>query len=538
MTAPAPSYPAGWDPVLAGRFLLRTAGADADRVAIVSGSRSFTYRELGLAADAYAASLHAAGLRHGDAVAIQMEPGFESVATFLACSEAGFVYVPFNADAPAPRVEAVCAAVGARCMVRAASGPRGDDDAGGWQPAATALADGTRLRVTGSSRPPDRLDHRLLESDPAYVIFTSGSTGRPKGVVMTHRAAVVAFRAIADACRAPGRVASLSPLGFDFTLFNMAAALSLGRTLVFVPRALQLHPRRLVELLRDEAVEQVHSVPSTWSILLRHCPDDVASLRELSGVVLGAEEVTPALVRALRARLPSLRVLNAYGPTESICASFHEVPNPLPDEWSTIPIGDAHPGAELLLVDPDGESVREQGVPGDLYLRAASLFSGYWDSPEETAAALVPDPLRPASGERVFRTGDVAVRTPAGLVFAGRRDHQVQVHGHRVELEEVERCLVEAPGVAAAALAHLRSGDDQTLVALVVRDDEATTAGHLRAHCRRELPDYMVPGRVFFVDEMPRGPTGKLDRAEVAAVAAERMGAPAAPDRALEASAP
>lgn len=515
-----PAYPRDWDPVLTGRFLLRVAERCSDGVAVVSHGRRYTYAELLLAAEAYRASLWEAGLRHGDAVAVQMDPGFEAVATFLACSEAGCVYVPLNADLPGARAEEVCRAVEARCTVRGPGSPAGEDDRCGWKPEARATADGTGLRVDDTSLEPGRPDRRVLEGDPAYVIFTSGSTGKPKGVVMTHRAAVAAFRGIAAACRARERLASLSPLGFDFGLLNMAAALGTGRTIVFVPGQLQLHPRRLVELLRDEAVEQVQGVPSTWSILLRHCADELASLSDLRTVVVGGEEVTPALVRALRERLPGLRVVCTYGQTESICCTFYEVPDPLPAGWSSIPLGEAYPGAELLLVDEQGDLVLEPGVRGELHLRAASLFSGYWRSPGETRAALVPDPTRPGSGELVLRTGDMAVRTADGLVFAGRRDHQVQVYGNRVELEEVERCLAGAAGVAAAGLAYVRTGEQQALVALVVRNNgDATTAADLRAHCRRRLPGYMVPGRVLFVDALPMGASGKLDRDAMTALA-------------------
>ena len=523
-TAPArprdAAYPRGWAPVLAGRFLLSAAESAPDAPAVVSGQQSFTYAHLAAAAEAYRESLHAAGLRHGDAVVVQMEPSFEAVATLAACSESGCVFVPQNADTPAERVAAVCRAVDARGFVTGPAGPPLD----GAAPRADvhAVASPRGLDVAQSSLSGGRRDRRTIESDTAYVVFTSGSTGEPKGIVMTHRATVAAFRAIAHCCRAHERLASCSPLGFDFCLLDMAAALGTGRTILFVPKRLALHPRRLVEFLRDEDVQQVHGVPSIWTMLLRHAADELATLRSLRRVVAAGEEFPIATVRRLRERLPALEVVNCYGQSESICCTFYDVPNPVPDDWSAVPIGSAYPGAELLLVGDDGELVDDDGVPGELYLRAASLFSGYWRSPAETERVLVPDPLAPDTSARVLRTGDIAVRGEEGFRFAGRRDLQVQIYGNRVELEEVERCVARADGVSAAAATVLEEGDAPAVVALVVASAGAADDTRIRAHCRRSLPDYMVPRRIGIVERIPLTASGKIDRATVKTLA-ERM---------------
>ncbi|MBV8931903.1 MAG: amino acid adenylation domain-containing protein [Kutzneria sp.] len=501
-------YPQGWPPVLVSQFLVQHATANPDRLAVIAPTGSYTYAELVSAAKSYQSVLLAAGLRHGDAVVVRMDPGFEALAVLIACSETGLVYVPSTADAPMRRVAAVCDQTNARILI---TSPGSET-----LPALplTGFASGRELKVVGEPPAPSGPDRDVLESDVAYVIFTSGSTGVPKGVVMSHRAALVAFRAIAHACDARERVASVAPLGFDFNLFDAAATLGRGRTLVYLPRSRYLHPRLLLEQLIVNRVEQLHCVPSLWSLLLRHCADRLGELTTLRRTVTGGEELPVSLVRRLRAALPDLDVLNAYGPTESICCAFYRVPNPVPAGWTAVPIGRHHPGCELMLVDGDGMPIDRPGVVGEVYLRSAALFNGYWRAPELTARALVPDPVAPWSEQRVLRIGDLAVTGPDGLTFVGRQDHQVQIYGNRVELEEVERCLGGAPGVIEAGVVHVRKGDEHLLMAGVVSDGELDSAA-LRSHCGAQLAKYMVPARFVPLAELPLTPAGKLDRSRL-----------------------
>ena len=507
-----PGYPREWEPVLVGRFLLRHARSRPDATAIISHGVSHTYAELEHSATRWRERLAALGLRHGDAVAALMEPGFESASLLIACGELGCVFVPFNADLPEARVVGICRQIDAKLLVlgpgaqlRAERAARITDR---W-----AVTQGSDAETHGGPVAGPGPHRKVLESDIAYIIFTSGSTGTPKGVVMSHRAAVVAFRAIAAACDVRGRLGSVAPLGFDLSLLDTAAALGVGATIVYVPRQVALHPRRLFDELAAQRIRQMHSVPTLWSMMLKHCGDRLGELRDLQRIVVGGEELTVATVNALRARLPALEVVNLYGQTESICCAFYPVPNPVPAGWASIPIGTAYPGAEMLLFDERGDRVTAEGAPGEIYLRAASMFQGYWRDAETTGRVLVPDPERPDSGERLLRTGDLAVLGPGGLAFAGRRDHQVQVHGNRVELEEIERCLARAHGVRVAGVTDVREGDSHLIVAFVVVDDPgAADSAGLREHCRADLPPYMVPARFVFAEALPESASGKVDR--------------------------
>lgn len=516
------SYPPGWAAVLVHHFLLDAAAADAAAVAVEDGRWAITYGELREASAGYANSLWAAGIRPGDPVALRMEPCVEAVVAICALSQLGAVYVPLNPEYPSERVAAMLAAAEPKlCIVAGAEPEPPDPDL------PLGVAAGSLLEIDGEV-PAERRGREapVLETDVAYVIFTSGTTGVPKGIMISHRAALAFWRAAVDHCRlGPGdRVATLAPLSFDFSLIDIGIALGSGATLVQVPRGLMLRPAHCAEFLHSRRVTQLDAVPSAWRLLMRHAAAELSELSGLhTGFYAGEGFPVPDLLR-LRELLPELRIVNCFGHTESMCCTFEDLPLPLPATAEAVPIGHAHPGAELLLIDEDGEEVTEPGVVGEMYLRGASLFSGYWRDAEATRRALVENPLRPGGGELVFRTSDLASRgTDGKLYYAGRKDLQVQIMGIRTEVEEIERVVDLHPAIAESAVVLTERDGLPWLVAgvVVAAGQEAPSVAELRRFCADRLPAFMLPAELRREDSLPVNLNGKVDRGALR----ERLGA-------------
>ncbi|MGW0411565.1 amino acid adenylation domain-containing protein [Streptomyces collinus] len=492
-----------------------------------------TYAELRDTVDAYARRLMSLALEPGARVLLEAEAGAQSVAVLLACSRAGLTFVPVSPETPQDRLRGLIDAARPALHVQAGAGAgtRTDLPAG----LGTARFDNGTLTVEQAPHPARPRRHTPSVTDPAYIVFTSGTTGRPKGVVMSHRSVTAFYRGmLAHRIAAPGdRVASTSPLHFDFSLLNIGLALASGAAVVPVPQRLVRWPRHFLRALADTAATHVNGVPSIWRQVLRHEPARLAALDTLRSVLFCGEEFPLPELRRLRELRPGLRIVNCYGATESMACSFEDVPDPIPADLERLSIGRAHAGAELLLVDEEGHVVDGPGIPGEMYLRSPALFTGYWDDPEATRAALVPDPLCPESGQTVLRTGDLAVRGARGeYYFLGRSDSQVQINGNRVELGEVERRLLQYPGATAATAVPLPlTGGGSRLAAFVVLSPDATPArdaggaarrpddisGALREFCARALPAYMVPVEIRLLDALPTTPNGKVDRAVLTA---------------------
>jgi len=508
--------------VLFHDYLLAHSRVRPEAPAIVGGDIEWTHGQLAARVDELARALHAYGLRHGDVLVVQSRPRPQAVAVLIAAASLGVVFVAVSPDLPAARRRVIVDEVDAATVL---VGPEpvtdADTEAAGGRPLGRLGDDGPPelpppLRPAGEPRAP-------VGTDLLYVVFTSGSSGIPKGIMMSHRAVTAFWRGFAGFGVAPGvRLGSVAPLQFDFALLDLGMALGAGGCLVQIPSVLLQQPRGLVRYLARTGVTQLNGVPSLWSELLR--ADAAGLLRDtaLSTVLYAGEAFGVSGLRALRAALPRLRLVNGFGHSESIACAYKVLPAPVPHVGGRVPFGTrAIAGLEMAVVDPAGEVLRDPYVPGELWLRGDALFDGYWRAPEATAVALGAGPAGsdPAAGPW-FHSGDLVFRDTAGEhYFHSRLDNQVKVAGNRVELEEIDARLLAHPQVVLAAA--VRVGGDRPRIVAVVRPaaggDRARLPGELRELCGRSLPRYMVPHRIEVVDDVPLNANGKVDRQAVAA---------------------
>lgn len=344
----------------------------------------------------------------------------------------------------------------------------------------------------------------------AYVAHTSGSTGRPKGVPQTH-AALAQFSCwlASEFGLGPGvRVAQWVAPDHDPALCETFATLVSGAVLCPVPESIRAHPGRLLAWLAEERIDVLQTVPSFARQLLAESTERSRVPLALKRLLLMGEAISEGLVRELQAAAPGIALANLYGPTETVAATWYQIP---PAHQGVVPIGRPIPGREVLLLD---ESDREcpPGVVGEIVIRSPYVTPGYLgDQPADPAFRAVAG-HGPGSW---YRTGDLGLRRDDGLLeFRGRRDHQVKIQGHRLELAEVEAMLLEHGTVAECAVLAGTGPDGivNKLTAYVVPRDEPCPA-QWRAQLRQRFGEVMLP--VIFravPGALPRNETGKVDR--------------------------
>ncbi|HSN97591.1 MAG TPA: amino acid adenylation domain-containing protein, partial [Candidatus Nanopelagicales bacterium] len=347
----------------------------------------------------------------------------------------------------------------------------------------------------------------------AYVMYTSGSTGRPKGVMITHRGLVNYLSWAAQAyATSEGLSAPVhSSVGFDLTVTSLFSPLLAGKAVHMLSEEAALD--RLLATLCDSADHTlVKLTPSHLEAL--HTMHGSSDARWHARVfVLGGEVLTARHAIALRARAPGARIINEYGPTETVvgCCT-HEVVAPSGE--GALPIG--RPIANTQLHVLDGHLQQSPiSVAGELYIGGDGVARGYLARPAATAASFVPDPFSGVPGARLYRSGDRARwREDGELEFLGRADDQVKVRGHRIELGEIEAALSAHPAVReAVVLAREDAPGDRRLVAYVVPERAGATAVEsLRDHLQAKLPSYMVPSAIVLLESLPLSSNGKVDR--------------------------
>ncbi|MFC5286433.1 amino acid adenylation domain-containing protein [Actinokineospora guangxiensis] len=479
------------------------AAATPDAVAVIEAGATLTYAELMGRVEPLAAALRARGVGPEIPVGVAMERGADLVTALLAVWTAGGVYVPLPPDHPADRLAAVAAdALPALVLTHEALRD--------LIPGAPVLTiDGDWDTGLALERP------ALSGANAAYVIYTSGSTGKPKGVVIPHEGIRnrVLWAVESHGLGAADRVLQKTTIGFDASVWEFAAPLVCGGTVVMAPPTAHKDPAVMVAAVAEHGVTVLQLVPS----VLRMVAEE-PKLAECTALRLlcSAGEPLPTALCATVLDAVAVEIVNTYGPTEcSIDATAW--PHTAAEQAEIAPIGAPLPNMAAYVVDADDRLV-PLGVPGELCVSGVGVARGYLGRGDLTAEKFGPNPYSATPGGRWYRTGDLVRRRADGdLEFLGRIDHQVKVRGVRVEPGEVEAALRAHPDVEAVTVtAHRTDTGDLELVAYTVsRSGVGTDA--LRDHLAELLPAPMIPAFFVALEALPLNASGKVDRAALPA---------------------
>lgn len=355
----------------------------------------------------------------------------------------------------------------------------------------------------------ERIQRERIDTDPAYIICTSGSTGVPKGVVISHRAIIDFVEEASEVMEFSDKeiFANQAPFYFDASVPDLYCTIRNGATLHIIPAEWFVFPIKALEYIKEQQVNAIFWVPSALIVAanLRAVRDvDVTCLKK----IMFCGEVMPVKQYNMwKKAVPEAKFVNYYGPSETTYASTYYVIDREFTNDEMLPIGKAAINTGVLILN-DEDKPCAPGETGELCIRGSGVALGYYNNPEKTKEAFVQNPLSPYYHDIMYRTGDLVKRNELDEIeYVGRKDFQIKHMGYRIELGEIEN--------AAMTLEHMKRVcclyDKKRQVIILLYEGQLSQE-LVKESMKSKVPEYMVPGKVVQLEEMPMNANGKIDR--------------------------
>jgi amino acid adenylation domain-containing protein len=474
-----------------------------EAIAVAYRDEQLTYQELNRRVNRLALFLQRLGVGPEVLVGLCLERSVEMVVAVLGVLKAGGAFLPLDPAYPVERLGYMLTDASVKIVLtkqelkNRLGAYRGETICLDWEWERINAENGWELQSKAGAE------------NLAYVIYTSGSTGKPKGVMVTYRG-LTNYLWWAQKIYLPenGSVVS-SSLSFDATITSLMTPLLCGGTVLLLPEQLEI----------DGLKEQVQAAAGCGLIKITPSHLEVLGQSLLAGkagssvgvFVIGGEAISPSTVRLWRQIQPGVRMVNEYGPTETVVGCVvYEIPTD--DELTgSVPIGRPIANTRIYLLDRYLRPV-PVGVTGEIYIGGAGVARGYLNRPELTAERFTANPFADEPMGRMYKTGDLGRYLADGTIeYLGRNDFQVKVRGFRIELSEIEAALVTHPEVGEAVVLAREEGEEgKRLVAYYSGEEVGAEA--LRTHLSSALPKYMIPEAFVHLESMPLTLNGKLDR--------------------------
>jgi amino acid adenylation domain-containing protein len=490
------------------------------RLALTTHNQALTYDQLNRAANRLGRAILTRSPAGDAPIALLFQHGTALITATLAALKTGRPFVQIDDKLPHARAGRLIEDAGARSIVTG----------GAHYNRACELAGDDALVVDVDRLNDDRADGNLglaiPPSDIAYIHYTSGSTGEPKGVMSDHGSELhsILVKAKALTIRPADRISLLRSHNVGATSDALLGLLN-GAALCL----LELQEEGLAGLgdwLIREKITVLTCVASVFRHVLRHGAER-ATFPGIRLVHLGGEPLFQSDVALFKRHFhDGCRLVNRLGISETKTVSYFFMGTNDRVEEAVVPVGFALEGYEIAVLDEAGKPVAANSV-GEIAVKSRYLARGYWRRPELTQAKFLADPA--GTEARLFLSGDLGYLRPDGcLVHAGRKDRQIKIRGHRVELAEVEIAMLEIVGIVQAAVVARpqRDGGARLLAYVVLRPGAAITVSQMRAALQEKLPAHMIPSAFVPLAYLPMTRSGKIDR--------RRLPAPPRPRAALE----
>lgn len=465
---------------------MQKARQHANEIAVSDATTTWTYAQLQEAALAIASVLkNDHSIEREEVVGLCMDRSVWMTAAIIGTWMAGGAYLPLDPQLPEERIKYM------------------------MEDAKVRICLGAQQVISARGAPVVNVPVKLNAASLSYVIYTSGSTGKPKGVMIEQGGMlnhlfnkIEALQIDEHSC-----MAQTAAIGFDISVWQLVCPLLAGGRVHIFPHADVLQPEKMFSSIEKEKITHWQVSPVYLGELLSFIESrkNIPSLSFLKFMIVTGEALKPNLVKRWFALCPAIPLVNAYGPTEASDDITHAILRE-PPATARIPIGRPLNNLQIEVKDAHGE-LCAAGVPGEIYVSGAGIGRGY--------IGTIHDNFIQTPTERIYRTGDWGMWSADGqLYFIGRKDDQLKINGHRIEIGEIENAIAAAPGISEAVVVASMQHEQYTLVAYIQRQPGCVAdVAELKNWLRQRLTDYMVPSVYVEVEKFPVTVNGKIDRA-------------------------
>ena len=489
------------------KFLDDIVNKYPENIAIVDGEGSFTFKDVYKLSRGIGTWLLKKGIT-GENVAVLLPKSASAILSFFGCLYAANTYVPLDYNDANERKLKIISKVSSPVVIT-------DEKNIAWlkeNGVNAVLFDEIEKNETDDVAIDSALSsvHDLM---PVYIMHTSGSTGEPKGVVLPHRG-VIDFAEWSTSYMKLDEnsvIALQSPFHFDASVFDIYACICVGAKIVIMPDILAKFPAKVPEFLEENHITCIFWVPGLLADIANSGVLSEYKMKELTMFTFVGEVMPTKQLNMWMKENPNREYINLYGPTEATvaCTAFRIIEKL--EDTDSIPIGKARENKRIILLNEENKLCKPNEI-GEICILGSGLALGYYGDKELTEKVFTQNPLNKNYTEMIYRTGDFAYENDNGdIVFTGRKDTQVKIHGIRVELGDIENAACTLDGVERACVLL----NDEKKVLLFLQTKEKHTQRQLKLLLKEHLPKYMIPDIVFETPKFPINKNGKIDRKQL-----------------------
>ena len=486
-------------------WLINSTNKYPNKIAIIEEDNKITYKELYKHTQSIATYIIKKDL-FNEPIILFTDKSINTLTTFFGIALSSNYYTLINPELPAPRIKQIKDTINSKLVFT-------DEEhlslAKEYFNDLEIILIKDIINTKTDTKLIDNNKIKHIDYDPLYVNFTSGSTGTPKGVVISHRSVIDFINEFTTLFNFNEEdiIANQAPFDFDVSVKDIYSSIKVGATLLLVPKSYFSNPSKLLDYLCDNNVTTLTWAVSALCLITTFHGLDYKVPTTVKKILFSGEVMPIKHLNKWKEKLPNTTFVNVYGPTEITCnCTYYIIDNN--KEYESLPIGKPFPNERVILLDDEDKIIINKNINGEICVVGSSLALGYFNNKEQTESHFMQNPNTKNYLELMYRTGDLGYYNEDNdIVFAGRKDFQIKYMGHRIELEEIEKNIMNIKEIVRTCC--IFDNEKERIYGFYIGNIDKK---ELHNELTKTLPIYMIPTKLIQIDEFPLTKNGKIDR--------------------------